>query len=41
MFSDAADRAVQKRSVGLLKRRGESPGLRRFAYSLCFVLRKA
>jgi SAM-dependent methyltransferase len=39
-ISDEADSAVQKRFVGLLGRRGESPWLRRFAYSFCFVLRK-
>jgi SAM-dependent methyltransferase len=39
-ISDGADRAAQRALVETLKRHGERPWLRTFAYSLCFVLRK-
>jgi len=40
MISDGADRAVQGRLAGLVRRRGEGRWTRAFAYSYCFVLRK-
>lgn len=41
MISDGADRAVQARLAGLVKRRGQGRLTRTFAYSYGFVLRKA
>jgi SAM-dependent methyltransferase len=41
MISDGADRVVQDRLAGLVRRRGEGALTRTFAYSYGFVLRKA
>jgi len=41
MLSDGADRAVQGRLAGFVKRRGEGRLTRTFAYSYCFVLRRS